>query len=280
MNLFKRKKREEKVENPYSKFLSDEDYQQLIKTDRFTVGKLKFLGNNLEYSDAPGFLHSLQELFIDEVYSFIPETENPIIVDCGSNIGLSIIYFKQRFPNAKIIGFEPDAAIYKLLENNLKSFNLMDVQIHNAAVWTEDTELDFYAEGSLAGSTEINYANASDNKYKVAAIDLKKILSSNQVEFLKMDIEGAENTVLPDLANLIDSIPYVFLEYHGMLGKPQQLGAMLNMLSSAGFRYNIQAATEGVKHPFYEVPKHGFENQLNIFCKKSDEHSGSIRHVN
>jgi FkbM family methyltransferase len=257
-------------DNPYSEFLNFREYKKIVYADRFAEGKAPFLNSTIEYSDGIGFLHSLHEIFIDEVYKFIPKKENPIIVDCGSNIGLSIIYFKHKFPKAKIIGFEPDARIYSILKRNIQSFGYKDVEIYNTAIWTEETELNFYSEGSLAGSTEINYLEDNNKKYKVKTTDLKKVLSQNKVDFLKIDIEGGENTLMPDIAHSINSIPFIFLEYHGMFDHTQQLGEILNILTESGFRYIIQPAISKVEFPFLDSKKEGFENQLNIFCKKEE----------
>ncbi len=268
MNIIKKIANRLKLKNPYSKYLTLREYQRIISTNRFEGGKTRLLDNDIKYSDAIGFLHSVQEIFIEEVYSFISKKDNPTIIDCGSNIGLSIIYFKNRFPKARVIGFEPDRNIYALLKSNINSCNFSDVEIYNAAVWTENTELNFFSEGSLAGSTTINYVEDNNKKYRVNAIDLKEFLRLNEVDFLKIDIEGAENTLMPDIEQLIGKIPFIFLEYHGVYDEPQQLGEILNLLKRAGFRYIIQPAIGGVNYPFHENEKKGFENQLNIFCKQ------------
>ncbi|WP_080240206.1 FkbM family methyltransferase [Spirosoma rigui] len=257
-----------KFKNPYFQYMDLREYQRIISTDRFEGGKAKFLSYDIKYADAIGFLHSVEEIFINEVYNFIPEKDNPTIIDCGSNIGLSILYFKSKFPKAKIIGFEPDSNIFDLLTANINASGFSDVNIHNAAVWIENTELNFFSEGSLAGSTTINYIENNDRKYLVQAVDLKDYLRANDVDFLKIDIEGAENKLMPDIEQLISKIPFIFLEYHGMYNEPQQLGEILDLLKRAGFRYIIQPAIGGVRYPFHDNEKKGFENQLNIFCKR------------
>ncbi len=81
------------------------------------------MNNPIKITDTFWYLHGLNEIFVEEVYRFQSDTNTPLIIDCGSNIGLSIIYFKRLFPEAKIIGFEPDNEIFKILENNINQFN-------------------------------------------------------------------------------------------------------------------------------------------------------------
>ena len=88
-------------------------------------------------------LHSLNEIFVEEVYSFKAETNMPKIIDCGANVGLSIIYFKKLYPDAIIIAFEADRDIFNMLSQNLLSLHISDVEITNKAVWKEDTKLQF-----------------------------------------------------------------------------------------------------------------------------------------
>src|SRR5690349_14366069 len=65
-------------------------------------------GRTLRYTNRFWLLHSLEEIFIDKVYLFHSAELSPRIIDCGANIGLSVIFFKRTFPSAKIIAFEPD----------------------------------------------------------------------------------------------------------------------------------------------------------------------------
>jgi len=77
------------------------------------------------------YFHSIEELFVDEVYCCVLSTDAPYILDCGANIGLSVIYFKQQWPKAKIVAFEPDPKNFDHLTKNIESFQLTDVTTVN-----------------------------------------------------------------------------------------------------------------------------------------------------
>ena len=70
------------------------------------------------FNNSYWYYHSIDELFVDEVYKSVLNTEQPYILDCGANIGLSVIYFKKQWPNATVIAFEPDEKNFEYLNKN------------------------------------------------------------------------------------------------------------------------------------------------------------------
>ena len=69
---------------------------------------IDLLGFRIRFSSV-GILRELfREIFVGGIYMFECNTDRPIIVDCGSDIGMSILFFKRLYPKARIIGFEPD----------------------------------------------------------------------------------------------------------------------------------------------------------------------------
>lgn len=228
-------------------------------------GTTSLFNETFHFSHGDAFLHLLEEIFVDNVYKFESETDEPYIIDCGANIGVSILYFKKRFPKAKILGFEPDENVFNLLKQNVAVFDKNNkVEIKKEAVWTEDTELSFFSEGGVAGSSVVDYSK-KNNVVKVQATDLKKYLEV-PVDFLKIDIEGAENELIFDIAPFLGNVKNFFLEYHGLIDQPQNLGDILNVLKEASFEYYIKMAADPIKFPYCEESTTSFNMQLNIFC--------------
>jgi FkbM family methyltransferase len=105
-----------------------------------------------------------EEIFRRRVYDFATSTATPRIIDAGANIGISILFFKRLLPNSKIIAFEPDPEIYALLVRNIEAHGYGDVDLKEATVWINDDELTFYCEGSLSGSTQVDFGNSGKTK--------------------------------------------------------------------------------------------------------------------
>lgn len=223
---------------------------------------VKFLGNKIIINSSFWYLHGLNELFVEETYRFNSENPRPKIIDCGSNIGLSTIYFKSIFPNSEIIAFEPDKDIFNILKYNLKSFNIKDVNLFNCAVWKEDGFINFNALGGVGG--RIDRDKRCDTASKIPCVRLKNLLI-NKVEFLKIDIEGAEYDVIRDCSENLVNVENIFIEYHSMLVDEQTLDEILIILKKAGFKYYIKEAWNNQPFPYVNKRESLFDLQLNIF---------------
>lgn len=238
---------------------------RLLNYPPFTEGVADFFGKPFHFTHGPSFIHSIDELFNDEIYKFNSEKKAPYIIDCGANIGLSIAYFKTLYPEAEILAFEPDENIFNTLQKNLASIpNHSNITIERKAVWTEDTTLEFFSQGALAGSVVTDFGK-KNKIIKIQAVDFKKYLN-REIDFLKIDIEGAENELIFDIKNLLKNVKNMFLEYHGILNQPQNLGEILNLLKEVGFQYYIRIAGETIQFPYCGEKPRNFNQQLNIFC--------------
>ena len=231
---------------------------------RFVKTKIKVGKYALQVPDPLSFIWQYKEIFVDGSYHFNCSAHIPIIFDCGANIGLSSLYFKKIFPRAIITAFEADPQIAEILDENLKNNDLHDVKIIKKAVWHEKGEIEFSTEGADGGS-----AFVEGNKIKVGAVKLKDLLeTAGQIDFLKMDIEGAEVPVMMDCARSLLQVKNIFIEYHAYIGRPQELDIILKILSDAGFRYFLRAEQDK-KSPFvnrYFKNNKMMDLQTNIFA--------------
>jgi hypothetical protein len=101
----------------------------------------------------------------------------------------------------------------------------------------------------------------------IKAVRLRNFLNE-RVDFLKLDIEGAEYEVLMDCKEKLANVQRMFIEYHGQFSTAQQLEEILDLLTQSGFQYYIKEAAPIFETPFYRASsmKHPYQVQLNIFC--------------
>ncbi|QYH38003.1 FkbM family methyltransferase [Algoriphagus sp. NBT04N3] len=243
-------------------------WKKYRRADKNICFKTKFLGREISAINPFWFFFSIKEIFVDNVYFFKSEIEDPYIIDCGSNFGFSIIYFRSIFPKCKLVGFEPDPSIFKILCKNLEVYNLKNVQLFNSAVWSSAGFIDFFPNGSLGGRIDNNPINRSEI-IQISCLELSGFINK-RVDFLKIDIEGAELDVLYSIEDHLNLVQNLFIEYHSFRDRNQCLNSILEIISRAGFRYYIKEAYPIQKFPFVDFPQNWeFDLQLNIFCRKS-----------
>lgn len=257
-------------------FLSDSYFRQFIvfalklgSKSRYKPQTILLNGKQLQIADSLSFIWQYKEIFADQSYFFKSQNQSPFILDCGTNIGLSILYFKHIYPTAKVVGFEPDPSIFAIAQANIKQHILNDVEIRNEAVWVVDETLHFDSEGADGGSISSKNSKAS---IQVKAIKLKTYLAAvEKVEMLKMDIEGAEIAVLLDCKEELSKVDNIFIEYHSTIGQPQQLGELIEMLQRLGMRYTLNTPNFKNK-PISLIGRNignGFDLQVNVFATKN-----------
>ncbi len=212
-------------------------------------------------------LHLYTDIFAKGIYRFRAGTDAPLIIDCGANIGMSVLHFKLQYPRAKVIAFEPDKDNFGLLEKNVTANKLRDVHLHQAAVWTANGTISFASEGTEAS----RIANDGSGSQVVTSVRLADLLAAEEkLDFLKIDIEGAEWPVLQDCAPMLHKVHHLFLEYHGKTDETYKLAGLMNLLKDAQFSVYVQNAADVLKQPFLNKTTNTiYDVQLNIYCFKS-----------
>lgn len=174
-----------------------------------------------------------RDYFVENVNS-----SKPVIIDCGGNIGISVLFFKQMYPNAKIISFEPNEKNLNILKNNIMANNLHDVQVVNKAVSDKIGKLVFYEYGNATGSLNKNNASGDVEKIEVEAVLLSDYITE-PVDILKIDIEGAESAVLLELAakDKLKLVKNIAMEYHYSIDSSNKMPDVLKALENNGFKW-------------------------------------------
>lgn len=254
-------------------FLTDKNYREFIKLvllygnkERYKKFKVSFLNYKFLIPDALSFVWQFKEIFVDKNYLFNADNTTPLIYDCGSNIGTSILFFKEVYPNSKIKAFEAEPKIFSILKQNLELNKFMDVEIFPKAVWTNNHGIEIASEGADGSSIF-----GKGKKTKIESVCLKELIENEtSIDFIKMDIEGAETEVLKDCENSLSHVKNIFIEYHSFINQNQNLDVVLNILAKNGFRYFVNSAVPN-KHPFLKRKNSAspsIDLQTNIYAYK------------
>lgn len=179
-------------------------YFFLIKILGLKINKERICGFNVKHLNYKLLIFLFEEIFIKEIYFFKAKTDAPLIIDCGSSIGMSVIFFKKMYSGSRIFAFEPDAETFKALEENIRVNNLKNIELFNKAVYNRKGKIDFYCDASMPGSLVMSTRkNKSIKKLfvkKTNAVLLSDYIDK-EIDFLKIDIEGAEGLVIDEMEN-------------------------------------------------------------------------------
>lgn len=199
-----------------------------------------FLGYTILIPNYYSFYIQFKECFIDEVYLFKTRKRSPHILDCGANIGMSILYFKWIYPESKIVAFEPSPSTVYFLRENIKQ--LSGVTLKNLGVSGKDGEVIFYNDKERPGLSTYKKGILKERlnsveKIKVSTVRLSPFIEM-EIDMLKLDIEGMELEVLREIADKLDLINNISMEYHKVEGN--MLSDNISILEKAYALYCIQ----------------------------------------
>ncbi len=199
-------------------------------------------------------LHLYREIAIAQVYFFPFSGASPIIIDCGSNVGMSILFFKKLYPNCHVIAVEPDPQAFRVLERNVRDNRWQNVTLYNVAVTADDGVIPLYVNDNNPGDlgTSTIAQNHLPSRLMVPSVRLSSLVSDKHVDFLKLDIEGAEMEVIDELSNsgAMPQVGQMVIEYHHHIaGRTDSLSRMLKVLEENGFGYQLKCLEFNFHNP-------------------------------
>lgn len=132
-----------------------------------------------------------------------------LIWDLGCNIGLTMRQMAAVFPDARIVGVDLDAENLRLAERNIEP--VADrCELIEGAIWTEPGQLTYSTPNG-----EDAYRVTGNGDRAAEAILLDDLRARyGEPDYVKMDIEGAENRVLEERTEWAASVPRIGVEYH------------------------------------------------------------------
>lgn len=141
------------------------------------------------------------ECFAKEDYGTLGEAR--CVVDVGSNIGISVLYFLTRHPHCRVHAFEPDPRNVERLRRNLRAFEGR-YTLDAAAVGPDAGRAMFGRESTgRYGGLGLNFADRIEVEVRGAEAVMADILArEGTIDLLKLDIEGQEKPVLASLSPL------------------------------------------------------------------------------
>jgi len=201
------------------------------------------------YNNSEEFHELKREIFTTQVYYLELANTKPTILDGGAHIGLSTLYFKQLYPQAKIVALEPLAENAVCLEKNIYENQLQDVQTIHAVL------------AEHAGTIQLNYDSSDEQWFSsasvrvgawngaqktaartVPAVTLNAFLEKQHFDVVKLDIEGAELAVFNAAKNMLTAADNYIIEVHE--SKQNELQQLEKLFINQHFSISKQRLTK------------------------------------
>src|ERR687889_2131515 len=150
----------------------------------------------------------------DEIIErFLPK-QGDIVVDIGAHMGrYTIIASKRVGTNGKVVAIEAHPGNFEMLNRNIKLNQLANVISLNYAVYSKETKIKLYVPGEESGNTIYNtlISDRATNEEKFVEVNANTLdyllqskgIKQEEVNWIKIDVEGAEFEVLKGAANIL-----------------------------------------------------------------------------
>jgi FkbM family methyltransferase len=194
------------------------------------LARLRWNGRDIFYRPATSDPLAIYQVLVrrrEKAEYYLPSRLQPdVILDIGSNIGSSILFFHDQFPSAKIYGFEPHPDTFRVLEKNVAGITA--VRVFNYGLGAKDADLSIPFDnadfsrfmGNAQGADWSGPLSPTPCHVKHAGAALAA-LGLTKVDLIKIDCEGAEYDVLTALpADLLRQCQWIVGEMHDQSAFP------------------------------------------------------------
>ncbi len=160
--------------------------------------------------------YMLEGIFLGGEYDIDLPEEPEVIFDLGSNVGVGTLFFKLRYPKARIFAYEPDPNNKDIFEKNMEPFKDSVIFSDSAVVGTPKEKVEFFVSGEPWSSSLFAGKDKTGKKVVCNAVTLDGEIKKhgiNRIDILKFDIEGAEEEVFAHFEGL-PKVLYAVGELH------------------------------------------------------------------
>lgn len=214
----------------------------------------------------------VREIFFRKLYTppYLPIGKNDIVVDIGANYGLFTLFAASRTRNT-VYAFEPSPKNFEVLTRHVAVNGLKHVIAHCSAVSdklgsanlflsSRDGQLNLLSDQIIPDKIEkyktrvevLDYLLPAQTYLEVPTTTLQDIMDSNHIEqldFLKLDCEGAEGSILHSTPKeYLKRIGKISMEFHDHLSHFDH-NNLQKLLGEAGFSTRLEWENGNEKSP-------------------------------
>lgn len=213
--------------------------KKLLPINRYLHRKIcSGTGLSLDYTTNREAVEILMSIFIHREYAdFFPMQQEATVIDVGAHFGYFSFFAALNLKSeSRIFALEPSKTNFAKLEKNLATNSFSNIQAFPLGLDGQSGERTFYGGPSFNHSFFSNYKK---NPHTITTLSLKNFLQEQQltqVDFLKLDCEGAEFPILlqADKEDL-EKVNTISLEFHDLPAEGYHSMQLIQHLRQHGF---------------------------------------------
>jgi len=211
-----------------------------MKTGDWNNFNLKKLKYSFSFRNNPFDFATFEEVILKEDYNLTINFNPSTIIDGGANIGLTSVFFANKYPNADIVAVEPEEGNFEMLKKNTKNYGR--ISLIRSGIWSHSAILSVIDEGK--GNNSFTVAEILSPKVDsinaISIYDIMQERSWDTIDILKLDIEGAEKNVFEKkFEQWLPRVKILVIEFHDRMVEGCS-STVLKALSNYSFRSEIK----------------------------------------
>jgi FkbM family methyltransferase len=216
----------------------------------FNVWEFKINGEYF-YSSGPGWAYDYEYLLEQYAshlgFQYLPK-QGDTVIDVGAGVGEELLIFSKLVGSqGKVVAIEAHPITFKALLHNNKKNRLENTKLLNLAI-SDQTGKIFIEDSSDSLANKVLNERTSQS-FEVDAISIEQLVNQNnlnEVNLLKVNIEGAEQLLIKGIGNALPKIKHMAISCHDFrfenegieFFKTKQI--VLEFLRRSGFDYVIR----------------------------------------
>lgn len=171
----------------------------------------------------------------------VDTTRPATILDLGANVGITMAHIATLFPLARVVGVELDDANAALCDENVSAWQDR-CEVIRAAIWVDDGTVNYKRDERSEQSYHVDDSVAeregpksvASTRMSAPAVSLSTLVrrtGADWIDYVKMDIEGAESLVLKENTEWASRVRSIKVEVH----PPYSVEECMEDLARLGF---------------------------------------------
>jgi FkbM family methyltransferase len=168
-----------------------------------------------------GLLEAVAELWLEHTYThgFYQPSDGDVIIDAGANVGIFAIQMARENSRCRVLALEPFAENFQYLQANVARACPANVTCREVALGADfgTGQMQPMGKRSLDHILQVD-SEASNGVPIVPLSGLFDLAQAEEIDFLKVDIEGSERMVFAAATPaLLTRFKRIAMEYHDLI---------------------------------------------------------------